>query len=219
MANTGLKNKVATTWVTQWDTKPGRQYLEYGPLPQQAFRQVLPGQLSGGLQLLVPISSLKTNQHKELNTREGEKNNNFTFIFISLMCFCVQLCPPVQVCAPHNPGGRCRRPQLGHSPWRGPPAELSSCTPGKAWPSSQTGVSGPCSKTKQKKYHLQDLLFPVLLFFVHLWQFNSNLTMNDENHRVLAIFPYLKFCFPVVLQDFGLLLPDHILNVKDRVFT
>lgn len=182
MANTGLKNEVATTWVTQWDTKPGRQYLEYGPLPQQAFRQVLPGQLSGGLQLLVPISSLKTNQHKELNTREGEKNNNFTFIFISLMCFCVQLCPPVQVCAPHNPGGRCRRPQLGHSPWRGPPAELSSCTPGKAWPSSQTGVSGPCSKTKQKKYHLQDLFFLCCCFLcisgslIQIWRWMTRTT-------------------------------------------
>lgn len=77
----------------------------------------------------------------------------------------------------------------------------------------------PAAKQNKKKYHLEDLLFPVLLFFVHLWQFNSNLTMNDENHRVLAIFPYLKFCFPVVLEDFGLLLPDHILNVKERVFT
>lgn len=36
-----------------------KQYLEYGSLPQQAFGQVLPWQLSGGLQLLVPVSSLR----------------------------------------------------------------------------------------------------------------------------------------------------------------
>lgn len=67
------------------------------------------------------------------------------------MCCRVRLCPPVQVCAPHNPAGRCRRPQLERSPWRGLPAELSSCTPGKAWLSSQTGVSGPCSKNRKRE--------------------------------------------------------------------
>lgn len=115
------------------------------------------GRFFRGSSLVVCSSSFQSLVWRQISTKNwilGEKNNNFTFSFISLMCFCVQLCPPVQVCAPHNPGGRCRRPQLGHSPWRGPPAELSSCTPGKAWPSSQTGVSGPCSKTKQKKISL-----------------------------------------------------------------
>lgn len=55
---------LAITRFTQQETKTRRQYLEYGPLPQQALRQVLPGQLSGRLQLLVPISGLKTNQQK-----------------------------------------------------------------------------------------------------------------------------------------------------------
>lgn len=60
-----------------------------------------------------------------------------------LLC---KLFPPVQVCAPHNQDGKCRHLQLAHSPWRGPPAELSSCTLGKAWLSSQTDVSGPCRR-------------------------------------------------------------------------
>lgn len=92
-----------------------------------------------------PHSNLWSEDISEENKHEYRRD--FT-LFICLLCCCIQLWIPVQVCAPHNPGGRCRRPQLEHSPWRGLPVELSSCTPGKAWLSSQTGVSGPCRRNR-----------------------------------------------------------------------
>lgn len=53
--------------------RKAQQYLEYGSLPQQTLRQVLPGQLSGGLQLLVPISGLETHEHIQLINTEINK--------------------------------------------------------------------------------------------------------------------------------------------------
>lgn len=143
---------------SQRDAPTTGQYLEYGPLPQQALRQVLPGQLSGGLQLLVPVSGLRTKQHKNAES----SNHPHRFLITCRVCLCVRLCPPGPVCAPRNPGGRCRRPRLERSPWRGLPAERSSCTPGKAWLSSQTGVSGLWSRTEMKKLSLPVCVVVVL---------------------------------------------------------
>ena len=149
---------------TQWDKAwAAQQYLEYGSLPQQPFRQVLPGKLSGCLQLLIPISGLEKHQHKQLQNTEKQLH---IIEYICLVCWCVQLRPPVQVCAPHNPDGRCRRPRHGHSPWRGLPAERSSCTPGRAWRSSQRDASGPCSK-KRKYQHITCLVF---FIYTHTFQ-------------------------------------------------
>lgn len=95
------------------------------------------------------FQSLVCTQNKQLNHIEKKKSHfpPYFSLFNCLMYSSVY--SPVQVCAPHNPDGRYRRPQLERSPWHGLPAEQSSYTPGKAWLSSQTGASGPCSNIKK----------------------------------------------------------------------
>lgn len=124
------------------ESKP-KQYLEYGSLPQQAFGQVLSWQLSGGLQLLVPVSSLRaTNRH---GTVKNCKTRSIRIVRLDDALLHSAVLPPVRVCVPRNPGETCRRPRLERSPWRGPPVGPSSCTPGKVWLSSRMDVSEPCS--------------------------------------------------------------------------
>lgn len=111
------------------------------------------GRFFRGSSLVVCSSSFQSLVWRQIVRIPFKKKHEMTLF--TAYC-CVELRPPVQECAPRNPSGRCRHPQLARSPWRGLLAERSSCTPGTVWLSSRTGVSGPCSKKQQnvKRQHL-----------------------------------------------------------------